>query len=286
MRCTNPINLPGKGKVPCGKCFACLISRQDMWTVRIINEARYSSSAWFLTLTYDDDNTTLSPDGIPVCSKTDIQLWLKRFRKEILPLKCRYFLCAEYGPKTLRPHYHAIIFFDVIITKPQLLYESVKKTWQKGFVTMSYVTNARSAYVAKYSASSSLLPEYYREKRYKPFILCSRRPGIGARFVEDNQVATSYRLRPRSYYTYPGGRKVSLPRYYRDKLYDDDMKAQLSDLSLKNNYELLLKQIDEDSKSPELAKTSPIRNYLAPTKEEVDVFNQRIVNKILKKHKL
>jgi hypothetical protein len=31
-------------------------------------------------------------------------------RKKISPLKIRFFHCGEYGDKTRRPHYHALIF--------------------------------------------------------------------------------------------------------------------------------------------------------------------------------
>jgi hypothetical protein len=31
-------------------------------------------------------------------------------KKKISPLKIRFFHCGEYGDKTRRPHYHALIF--------------------------------------------------------------------------------------------------------------------------------------------------------------------------------
>ena len=41
--------------------------------------------------------------------KRDIQLWLKRARKQ-LNKKFTYYITSEYGPSTLRPHYHGILF--------------------------------------------------------------------------------------------------------------------------------------------------------------------------------
>ena len=35
---------------------------------------------------------------------------MKRLRKKLHPLKIRFFHCGEYGDKTRRPHYHALIF--------------------------------------------------------------------------------------------------------------------------------------------------------------------------------
>lgn len=46
--------------------------------------------------------------------KKDVKDWIKRFRTNYERLTgrtgVRYFLCSEYGPKTKRPHYHAIFF--------------------------------------------------------------------------------------------------------------------------------------------------------------------------------
>ena len=41
--------------------------------------------------------------------KRDIQLWLKRSRKQ-LNKKFTYYITSEYGPGTLRPHYHGLLF--------------------------------------------------------------------------------------------------------------------------------------------------------------------------------
>lgn len=53
----------------------------------------------FVTLTYED--------APPKLNVGDTQRFLKRLRKRI-PI--RYFLCGEYGEKTKRPHYHAVLF--------------------------------------------------------------------------------------------------------------------------------------------------------------------------------
>jgi hypothetical protein len=38
------------------------------------------------------------------------QIFMKRLRHRVKPLKIRFFHCGEYGDKTRRPHYHALIF--------------------------------------------------------------------------------------------------------------------------------------------------------------------------------
>lgn len=52
---------------------------------------------------------------VPYADIGDIQRFMKRLRITFLrhegrPLDCKYFICSEYGPATLRPHYHMILF--------------------------------------------------------------------------------------------------------------------------------------------------------------------------------
>lgn len=287
MMCTNPVNLPHRGKVPCGKCLACLQRKQKDWAFRIMQEVRSSDSAWFVTLTYDDAFLPMSVAGengesfsFPIVSKRDVQLWLKRLRKSIEPCKIRYFIASEYGPKTFRPHYHAIIFG--LPFKNNVVYESIVQTWKNGFVQVAPVTLGRAYYVAKYSCSFSLLPAYLQRREYRPFFLSSRRGGIGIGFLTES-VVESLRQSPQSYVVLAGGVKQSMPRYYRDKLYDDDMKAELSDSAYISNIDKRLKLIKEDEK---LYKTRGLSGLLASEAEKVDTFNRRILNRIKQKSKL
>ncbi len=72
-----------------------------------------------MTLTYDDEhlpiNDYVDSDGVihgkPTLRKRDVQLFLKRLRKNYkYDNHIKYFCCGEYGGKTFRPHYHLIIF--------------------------------------------------------------------------------------------------------------------------------------------------------------------------------
>ena len=114
MNCLNPITLfsvdrakyPDGLDVPCGKCMACRMTRRKEWSLRMLHELKYHNDASFVTLTYDDNH-------VPDCQslvKADLQKFFKRLRKLIAPRKIRYFACGEYGRRTGRPHYHAILY--------------------------------------------------------------------------------------------------------------------------------------------------------------------------------
>lgn len=255
--------------VPCGKCLACRINRRREWTARLQQEQIYSTSAIFITLTYDDAHLPHDNSGNPCVCKRDVQLFLKRLRKHFGP-GLRHFLNSEYGPTTGRPHYHAIIYnlplsiFDnsrvcmrIWNGKKSRFYlnDTITALWGNGDVEFSEVTKERCGYCAKYFVSRQDVPEDYRPN----FSLISkgRRSvdgigGIGFRYSQ--QIANKVRyfgscsmLSPSS------GRPVALPRYYRDCIYTDEEKEQRTKEYI-DNYQLDDKylQLIENNKQVEL----------------------------------
>lgn len=221
MRCNNPRFFNGC-IVPCGHCMPCRINRREEWTTRICNETDFSSSACFITLTYrPEDMPTVCDDecGEPIFvpSKYDIQCFLKRLRKKY-GAGIRFYIGSERGPSTNRPHYHGIIWN----LPPDAIDNSIiEKIWGKGFVRVSEFTPERAAYVAKYYVER----EDYKKDSVPDFSLMSRRPGIGARYVESNresiggnELSYCYRSRKKP--------KVPLPRYYRIKAYSEETKSK------------------------------------------------------------
>ena len=95
--------------VPCGRCPVCSARRVSGWSFRLMKEGERSSSSYFITLTYDTNHVPISPKGYMSLSKTDIQKFFKRLRKTNEE-KIKYYVVGEYGSKTMRPHYHIILF--------------------------------------------------------------------------------------------------------------------------------------------------------------------------------
>lgn len=94
--------VPPDSRWACGKCGLCIRRKKRDWAFRIMHEMQMHEENAFVTLTYDEEN---EPEKL---QKEDMQLFFKRLRHNYGPI--RYFYCGEYGPKTNRPHYHAIIF--------------------------------------------------------------------------------------------------------------------------------------------------------------------------------
>ena len=211
--------------VPCGKCEACLVNRRSQWTFRLKQELRDAISAYFITLTYDDINLPVK-NGLPFVNKRDVQLFLKRLRFLIRPFKIRYFCVSEYGPKNFRPHYHMILF-DFPNELKNKLNEYLEDSWNLGFIRVDPVNSARIHYVSGYCLDFTQIPKNLK----KPFMLCSRRPGIGYRFLDVNGVLDYCAANTTDLWTVADNDsafKVKIPRYYKDKLFGDDLKLQIA----------------------------------------------------------
>lgn len=212
--------LPDRYKVPCGQCRSCLRSKRAAWSFRLFHEYLSSTSAWFVTLTYDDEHLPI--EGV---NKNDVQLFFKRFRKK---QKCRFFLCAEYGDTFGRPHYHCLFFFPRNVDLCECV-KLVDQAWQNGNIQVGAVTLASINYCSKYA----LKDRYDREDKEvlnysnKTFALMSRRPGIGNSYLSKERIAIH--KEDQLFSAVLDGFTYNLPRYYRDKIFSkpEKLKHQL-----------------------------------------------------------
>lgn len=273
MDCLHPINIKNPKKdldpwdtarvlVPCGKCAACLINRSNSWAFRINQELKHCSNAFFVTLTYHD-RCLPKYKGVPVVSSEDIRKFHYRLRK--LTPGIRLFFISEYSPEPLfRPHYHAIYFNLDVPSSP--LHVTVKqylaKYWKFGLVDVREVDAARIKYLANYSVGKRDLPEIYTLKKTKPFFRVSQH--FGENYITDkvrSHLKKNLNLRvANEEYT------LSLPRYYRDKVFDDNEKWKLSAAAAayrrkQHEEESWKEEFSEDVVSSHEAKVEFERNY-------------------------
>lgn len=163
---------------PCGKCESCRINHSRVWKHRIMLEVSCHTSSTFVTLTYDENN--LPPGGS--LRPRDVTLFLKRLRKKH---SFRYFLVGEYGRKTLRAHYHVLLFgigpdrHNDIVTSWYIDGKPI------GYVQTGLLDNGGIGYVCGYVVKGLLHEgDPALQGRHKEFMRCSRNPGIGVRAVE------------------------------------------------------------------------------------------------------
>lgn len=198
-----------------------------------------------------------------VVCKRDVQLFLKRLRKRLAPFRLRYFICSEYGPETSRPHYHGIIFnypVNKALPKEKLLSEVeslLEATWQNGFVRADLCNGPRCNYCAKYCVKPS---DALSVQRVPPFILCSRRPAIGAAYLERYDRVDWHIQQHSTEYVAPSFNKsnkpfkTKLPKYYVDRIFIDP-----SDRKVLSLYQRLKRLFGDDLEFADIFDIDDIR---------------------------
>lgn len=245
MKCISPISIkdPRNGgfcrmTVPCGKCGSCKFNRRVEWTYRIKEEFRHSLNGLFLTLTYDDANLPKNEYGVPELRKRDLQLFIKKVRKanaKISKTSVRYYCVGEYGTISHRPHYHAIMYnIDINI------HSSIANIWALGHAMVGVVSDASIHYITKYHVN---FDKKFSEEigRNPEFATMSRKPGIGYQYIER---AGSWNHDHGNVYVMNDGYAQRMPRYYKDKIFNEFEREVLADAAQKHSEDMYQVEYD------------------------------------------
>ena len=236
MRCLSPesIKRPDGNDVrdrivvPCGKCANCLSNQRSDWTFRLNQELKASSSAYFVTLTYSEENVPYNGEEATL-RKKDLQDFIKRLRRyhdtevekyqklmkrsyiELNPPKIRYYAIGEYGLETFRPHYHGL-FFNV---SPEVI-QRINEIWKLGFIKVGDVNTASIHYVTKYVINRKCLIPGTEPS----FSIMSRRPGIGSSYINSKSLRYHRQETGQKFeVTTEDGRIQRMPRYYKQFIF-------------------------------------------------------------------
>lgn len=207
--------------VPCGRCPPCKQRRVNGWVFRLMQEHKQSSNSHFVTLTYDTDNVPISQNGFMTLDKPDVQKYFKRLRKLMPDVKFKYYLAGEYGTQNKRPHYHFIAFN---CPDKQHFFDA----WNKGSVHVGDVSNDSVAYTMKYIDKASFRKMHSRDDRIPEFSLMSK--GLGDNYLTPESVQYHKDDISRLYMTKPGGYRIAMPRYYRNKIFNERERSAQVDI--------------------------------------------------------
>lgn len=261
----SPFYHPRDIMIPCGGCIECRLAKSRHWADRMMLELDHSKTAIFATLTYAPDCVHLAmfddnDEPIFTLDKRDVQLWLKRLRRHFEPREIRFYLSGEYGDKTQRPHYHAILYGLSLADFPdslsisknefgQTIYFSplFSSIWGLGNCTIANVSWQTCAYVARYTMkklTGGLADVYAFRNQLPPFALMSRKPGIAGYYpIEHPDCMEKSYLYVRDDFGVSPRNKLRVPKYIFDKLAlsNPDLYAKLkserrfnAELSMRN----------------------------------------------------
>jgi len=250
MKCVDPkrIQMSGPIKkrkiekyVPCGKCAFCVERKRQDWVFRLQNELKVAKSAFFITLTYEEENLVYYDKGKhypsthmvsdfsePTISKRHAQLFIKKARREI-----QYFLSNEaklskvnkwyaqaYKHRQIYSKWPPLRFYLIgeyggmfgrphyhvlLFNFPNDLVPKLSKIWAKGFVHIGQVTTKSIRYCTEYMLSRIT----HNLENEAPFALMSLGIGKNYRHKKENGLIARQ-----------NGIKFALPRYYTDKVFN------------------------------------------------------------------
>lgn len=209
-------------------------AKRQEWCFRLDQEKRHSNVSFFVTLTYEDSALTYADDQ-PCLVKRDVQLFLKQLRKRLEPRSLKYYCVGEYGDQSRdisplgRPHYHLLMFYRGNLDR-FTLHKFIKDFWTFGIAQVLPILGAQG-YVTKY-----VMKFDKREHLVKPFSLISQ--GLGKDYLTESMV-NFHRQHLTPFAMKPGGYKISLPRYYKDKIF-----TELDRLILKKRCDLYRKDLE------------------------------------------
>lgn len=228
-------------EIPCGQCMECRLNYSRQWANRLMLERQYHDSAYFLTLTYDnehvprhsyiDKETGEVYESLSLV-KRDAQLFMKRLRSKYYEDSIRFYCAGEYGSKTFRPHYHLILFglhpndlkyFQRTDFGNYYTSEELSAVWNNGNILITDCTWETCAYTARYVTKklNGGLKEFYEIHNLQPeFSTMSNKPGIGRMYYDDH-CSTIFENEYINLSTEKGGIKFKPPRYY-EKLFELD----------------------------------------------------------------
>lgn len=263
--CFTPVTLKDENRkeftVPCGKCPACVKRRAIQWSFRLMQEEKVSTSAYFITLTYDNKHVPITGKGFLGLCKSDLQKFFKRLRKCHKDEYCvingrirrlekptiKYYAVGEYGGRTMRPHYHIILFNAEL--------ELIQEAWclngkPLGNIYYGTVQGASVGYVLKYMSKTRKVPLHQNDDRSREFAIMSKKLGIS--YLTRNMLNWHDQDKDeRMYCNIPGGGKIGMPRYFKERVYEKWDRQRIGQKLLEK---MRTEEYKEAAKNPQYAR--------------------------------
>ena len=238
--------------VPCGNCKECRKKKKQEWMVRLSEDIKHHKNGKFVTLTFNNEKLLeheklvskqiqgyeRENKAVSIAMTRFLERWRKTYGKSV-----RHCLITELGHRnTERIHLHGFIWTDedgseiarhwkngdITIGEKKYYVKNIseRKTEVKiGYGTEGYVNEKSVNYITKYINKLDKDHKYYKSKMYIS-------NGIGKGYEDSIQfINNMYRGKKGEdtieTYTTRKGVKVSLPKYYREKLYTERQREQL-----------------------------------------------------------
>lgn len=217
--------------IGCQQCMECKKKRSREWQVRLLEHIKTHTNGKFITFTFNNEsyekiyNQVREADTeekldqyerdnqvATIAIRRFLERWRKTYKKSV-----QHWFVTELGQtNTERIHIHGIIWTDETIP-------TIQAKWIEGHSWIgSYVNQRTVNYIVKYINKIDGTHRYY-----KPKTLCSA--GIGSNYTKTFNARTNRFDSQNTKETYrtPTGHKISLPIYWRNKIYTEQEREKL-----------------------------------------------------------
>lgn len=239
---------------PCGKCTQCMKKKAREWNIRLQEELQDDDRGIFITLTFSNEAYTkinaITDDRHEgyarenKIAKKAVRLFLERWRKKYKK-SLKHWLVTELGHEgTENIHIHGIVWTDAPSSE-------IERIWEYGFtwigdkrIGTGYVNRKTINYITKYVTKKD-----EKHKHYEAAILTSA--GIGKGYLQRrNKGVNQYNATAtNTTYTTTTGHKISMPTYFKKKIYTDEEREKIWLQKLDEEYTYIgktkIKRIDE-----------------------------------------
>lgn len=226
--------------IGCQKCIECRKQKARNWQVRLSEEIKKDKSGKFIAITFDSESLkklseeltdaegyTLDNAIATLAMRRFLERWRKKYK-----ISVKHWFITELGQtNTERIHMHGILFTNISN-------EIISEIWKYGIISVGkrkyyngkqlddnptgYVNGATINYIIKYVLKGDKVHQEYEAK-----ILTSA--GIGSKYMETENAKTNTYKGDKTNETYKTkqGTQLALPKYYRNKIYNDDEREAL-----------------------------------------------------------
>lgn len=233
--------------VKCGNCMECRKQKKREWQLRLGEDIRTNKNGKFITLTMSNESIVeIMKESIRRTDKKTGEIrkikieelkgydrdnmiatramrlfnerWRKKYKKAI-----RHWMITEIGHNgTENMHMHGIMWTDES-------FDEIRRIWGYGYIyprpdqqKINYVSEKTVNYMVKYISKMDK-----QHKEYKPVILTSS--GIGGDYTKTTRAEENEYKKKETIETYrtSTGHKMSMPIYWRNKLYTEGEREEL-----------------------------------------------------------
>lgn len=216
--------------IGCGICMECKKKKAREWSIRLQEEIKTNKNGKFVTLTFSNESIkeltneikglegyNLDNEIATKATRRFLERWRKKYKKSL-----KHWFVTELGKEgTENIHIHGIVWTNE--TK-----ETISEIWKYGYTRIfdktngGWVNEQTINYIVKYANKVDEKHPNYNQK-----ILTS--PGIGKNYTNThNSTLNKFAItNTKETYTTRQGHKISLPIYYRNKIYNEEEREKL-----------------------------------------------------------